>query len=945
MGVFDYIIKDKKIITKSRLSYGLGFILGIRIVYWLKFFTPSTVFLSDIIAVQAAVISIAIPISFDVISRISERYKSSAIINKFNQQWQVQILPLLLIVNIGLSVCLKFFITNEPKFFWEIFFLWLAFVCFLIVLVVLALFFNIVKNYSVNTSYLLNQIYQDIDKNLSIDKLLKIKDKKKLEIIQNNLIESFEAIGDILVFEVSDKKANKTIKNGFLKIKDSIIILFQIKEINTELFERLLVSSDFYNLSQENPQEASFRLSFNSDETLITLTTAVNQITRIHETAINFKNDEISNYSVYNIIFLLKEISLNSGNNLVVKKLLNDLTDMGRISIKNQNSSAHVAFIRWYTNIVFSDYNQFDLSYLDIFDQYLWSSIKYIIAQDKIQIFNGLVSTVTEGITISISSPDKNIYNYFQRYTHYSKTYDNEIADNLLNLHLKRHHIYTQDELNNWINQFYKLKNIVDIELKQIANKPNIQSDVESVQTIIRDVTDEFKYKNLKVIIFYTAAYCLFKEQFYYIKYLWNFNQPSDADASFVNRNIVPSGLGNIIYFYFKSNLIQRRYWWDDHHGSEIYVKKYFLLLLIKEFSKIDPNNYQLTIDNFKLAEQLDHNNLFLIKCYIDEHIKVSEEIKQDDNLLRNLDFDLTKVSKSIEQGVIPFLQALKIKAEEKIIILKRKQKISTKKVQDFKDGFLKSFSELSHAREIFENFGLYEEKVNNNKVEKDYGYITSLDKTFLLENWSNFSTSGENMGESFARELAISENKKIIQDISESCEIVDKNSLENILDNLKEIIQDIFIIASFEVMENWRNLQKFKDKCYPDIKRLNLKSFKGYYLYKQSQIPVLFIDSQITENNILILNKSRLGNLIQYLYDNENTEKPQQFNIDIKAFSEDAELLTNFLDNPSELLLEKGGRKQQQEYLEEQVSIKIIENFKFRKHPEFQGYIIPLEN
>lgn len=60
-------------------------------------FVPHKDFLSDIIAVQAAIISIAIPISFDVISRISERYKSSVIIEQFNQQWQVKILSLILL--------------------------------------------------------------------------------------------------------------------------------------------------------------------------------------------------------------------------------------------------------------------------------------------------------------------------------------------------------------------------------------------------------------------------------------------------------------------------------------------------------------------------------------------------------------------------------------------------------------------------------------------------------------------------------------------------------------------------------------------------------------------------------------------------------------------------------------------------------------------------------
>lgn len=153
-------------------------------------------------------------------------------------------------------------------------------------------------------------------------------------------------------------------------------------------------------------------------------------------------------------------------------------------------------------------------------------------------------------------------------------------------------------------------------------------------------------------------------------------------------------------------------------------------------------------------------------------------------------------------------------------------------------------------------------------------------------------------------------------------------------------------IIASFEAINNWRGNQKFKDEfssAYSLFKPSKLKSFQGYYLYQNYEIPVLFINCEIIENNLLVLNKSRLGTLKRFLY-NDDSQEPKQFKIEIKAFSEDTELLNNCLDNPFDGLLEKGTRNQQQEYLEQLVAITIIENFEFIKHPEFQGYIIPVE-
>lgn len=984
-------IKDIVIFDKQRLIYGLIIIFSLLIADWmgllkistmlfelnglqypnfyghinsflidkvtlldnLRKFVPQKDFLSDIIAVQAAIISIAIPISFNVISRISERYKSSVIINQFNQQWQVKVLPLLLIFNIALSVCLKFFITNDPKSLLEIILIYLAFFCFLGILGILGLFFQTVKKYSVDTSYLLNQIYKNIENNLNIEKLLKIKDNKQLETIQNKLIESFEAIGDILVVEVSEKKANNTILKGFQKIQDSIIIIFKVKDKNPELFERLVVSSDFHKLTQNNKVNISYQLSFNSDNVLITLTTAINQFIRIHETAVNCNNGEISCYSVDNVIDILKEITISSKNDIIVRKLLKDLTNMSSFSIKTKDYSAYIASIQWYTNIVFDLNNQFDLSYLAIFDEYFWLNIKYIITYDNREVFEGLVSTVTQGITASISSPSTNIRDYFRPYIYKLKRRDDEIINSISRLHSQVYNIYSQDQLNTWINEFNKLKNIVDAKLHDIENeenRDNIKSNISSHSTIIKDLTKELKYKNLQVIIFYAAAYCIFKKQFGYIKNLWNFNQPPDSDAIWVNRNIVSSGLEKIIDFYSKSNLIQRRYWWDNHHGSGIYIKKYFLLLLIREFYKIDPNNYQLTVQKFNLSNDFDSYDLFIIKDWTDDYMKVAEEIKQDNNLFRSLEFDLDKVSESIDNGVIPFLKELKTKAEKSIIVLKRKQKISSNKVQNFKNGVYQGFSELSYVRKIFEYFNLYDDKNNQPVSETDYGCPNQLfPKECFFDNWySTSSDSGNYAGKNFGRQIAIYENKKIIQQISEYCERISQNPLETIFNDLNNQIQDIFIIASFQAIDNWRNHQQFNDdyNYCPDFQPLPLKSFQGYYLYKEHEIPVFFINSEIIDNNILVLNKFRLGTLQQYLYNKpEDLENPKQFQIEIKAFSEDTELLNNCLDNPFKGLLEKGTRDQQQEYLEQFVAITIIENFEFVKHPEFQGYMIPVEN
>lgn len=99
-------------------------------------------FLSDVLAFQTAILAILIPLSFDVISRISDRYKSEIIINRFQKERVFISLVVILIVNITYMIILKFF-DNSTQLF-SCLSLFLA----LISIVLLCLFLMLVINYT-----------------------------------------------------------------------------------------------------------------------------------------------------------------------------------------------------------------------------------------------------------------------------------------------------------------------------------------------------------------------------------------------------------------------------------------------------------------------------------------------------------------------------------------------------------------------------------------------------------------------------------------------------------------------------------------------------------------------------------------------------------------------------------------------------------------------------
>ena len=76
---------------------------------WILHFSPSPEFLSDIAAFEGVIMGIAIPLSIDIISRISERYESDVISRHFRERFGTRALTIFLVFNILVAIFLRFF--------------------------------------------------------------------------------------------------------------------------------------------------------------------------------------------------------------------------------------------------------------------------------------------------------------------------------------------------------------------------------------------------------------------------------------------------------------------------------------------------------------------------------------------------------------------------------------------------------------------------------------------------------------------------------------------------------------------------------------------------------------------------------------------------------------------------------------------------------------------
>jgi len=909
-------------------------------------------FLSDIAAFEAVIVAIAIPLSFNIVSVISEKYKSEVISKRYTQEWSVKLLPIFLIFNIAIAITLRFFDKQGSSLIiWKIFNL-VAFILFIIItLILLNKFIPRLRCYMEGPKFILSELSDEAENLLR---------NKNLVFQQQKIVYALEGIGDILVFNTKRRTKNENIINGLERIREIIKKFISIQKKDPDKFKQRFLAQDYSNLfNNGNDKEAKLNKILKQisdrEKNLIPFSTAMNQILRIHETAIEVKNNEISIQAAYNLNWLLDDFSRTPNNELFVNQILEKLFDITKIAIKYQDNSMYVSSINWYIRIVFNTNIQkedsFNLSYLKLFDKYFFSSVKYMSDENQISLFKGLVFSLVDGIHAP-SYRGGRIWAYFnilisiagvERSNELNKKYRiekivTELEDSLCKLD-------TKEKYENWLTKFNKLKEIFDPYFNQDQRKQYRKKEEE----IVDFAATQFKYNNLLEIVFAIGAYCLFKQKYDFIKYLWEYKQPTDADASWIGNDIIPNNIDQIVILYFGKYLLERKFdFWEDHHGSEIYYKEYFLLLLARvlQNEKINGEGKYGQLEEYHLPK-LDIHRISDLKYSIDDLIENANKIREKKDVLSVLGLDVENIKELFDDKLIPFLKMFKEKAQKKIEEIHREQDISLKKIDEFKEDVLKGFNESLILRDIFKYYKLYEDitkgEVKENLKRVGIGNIISDKAQFFDEWYAHYY----DWGTGFGRDLAHWENSFIFEKIINNCKEMNERNINKCLDELKDISNIIIFSLNLDLYDFFSDSNNFVFKWHKNSSPLNVKEFEGKYRYKDKDIPVFSIHQNKFNRKILILNKIKLGKLIQYSPLNEGEDeylKKDIFYINVQSFSENKELMDNLIKNPPDWLQKVGDEQKQKEHLEKKVLINIFERFKYVKDNDFQGYSLNLE-
>lgn len=901
--------------------------------------SPNVNFLTDVAAFGSAILAFLIPLSTEMISKLSERYKSEAIARTYIKEWINKLFPFLLVSNILLAVILRFFsLENSNSQVWKIF-SWALLILFILTTFLTLYFFSLLRKYLSDIKFVIEKISHKIDDAL--------KDKA-----QKDFISSVEGLGDILVYETSLKNKNEEVVKGLSELSKVIEKLFEIKKKDPDEFEKFILADEFFEIYKKDKTEAQARLVFVPEHYLTVFLSPINQALRIHQVAMENNNDKISRSSAQALKEMLSYLTEEKTNELFVEQVLKNLSQISYSSIKNNDASMYLATIQWYPEIVFDkwieDGKDFDLSYLKTFDKYYFSNLKYVVSNGQTDLFKAFVSTLTEGIHAP-SRPHTKIWDYghillradLQKYQEIEKKY--KIEKQIKELDNSVASIDSLDKLDKWIEKFENLKKILYKFLDQ-KQKREAKSQEDKIMKKIRDY---YKFNNLLEIVFGIAAYCVFKSKddlssLDNIKYLWDYKQPPDSDATWAGHNVVFEKPEEVINFYFKKGLWERKFdFWEGHHGSEVYYKKYFILLLGKTLSAAASSIEPLTqLENISLP-MFDENRLSSIVNSVDELINISKGIASEEIMMNKLGFDLMFTNKLFEKIVVDVLTNLKVKAQERIDDLLIQGAISQKKVVTFKDDVIKEFNKEVVLRSLLTHYKLIDKKISEVKDDGSFGINTVYPKEAFFDSWHvHYSI----VGQSFGRDLARGEDNFLFPVITSSATRISEDVFE---DKLLEIgdIKGTFVLASNEAVYTYlEQKESFVPVWSEKEKKTTVNELTGWLKTPKGRVPVIRVldDSK----QLVICNKQKLGKLVQY---KPNIEGPDSnikdiLYIDVQSYSENEELLNKMLKKPPKWLKEIGNKEKQKKELLEKVVIRIFERVEFEKADNYEVYKLELK-
>jgi hypothetical protein len=909
--------------------------------------------LAGMVTFQVGVLAILLPVSLDVLARVSDRYKNPSMVKKISEGKGFSKFPYFLIG----SICLTVFFSWFPFPAWTKVF---PSVLFAVSIVGTVLLTRTTLNYVTDMSnFLFNKFVKDTQNILDA----KSKAKNKQVEFQSAL----DAMTAILAYET--QQANNTSVTEYLEQFESLTEQFlKLEKDNPELYKELAFDKAYEALATQNDDFLSSPQVYYAVYA-VTFTKIVENLFRIVDVAFEINNDTIAHKTISAIIKILQSLTTQAGNGMLVEIVLPELSNRHVQFAKSNNEAMRTLFITWYTACVFKETN-FEQEYLAVFNQGLYKAFQYIIDAGNQTVYQQFVAVMHRGIGFPERENPINQFNRFHandlQFLDIPKETFSSIKEIFTGFEIKG--ILREPE--DLIKQLNEAAERITEKIKQA--KPSILSEFEKwINEAKKDLKNNYHYNTLIETLYRVASYCLFKKQYGYIHYLWEFHQPSGSAIGNLGPHPMPNNLNGLLFLYTELLASNADKWFhqfvSEHFDSRQYWLQYFLLFSIRLLSKTPESEkhiHNISVEHYTDSGQRAN----LANSTLPKLKQALEQLKLEPDELKQLGFDTStikeeqgiaflfgggKAKPTVFEGYKTELEAILDKLTEDLenaeITACIETPLNTLKIEAFKTEFLAAFKQSAALRQFLIDNNAFEDETGSEEFSSEssenlYGTKTTFERAVFFEKWhvSYLNSNGVETG----RKLGCDENEILSQKIKAKCteHTGDLNSaIQALLKDKESNANNVVLFISADYQQRFLGNPNFTPAWHFKEKNESNQFLEGLYDFQGAKIPIYRF--QRLQQGCLVLDRTRLGQLVQYNvlqhpdFKEESEDKllGNQFFFDVTDLSKDEARLQKETDHLTDSV-EKEKRIQE---LRQQALLEICECVEFVPAENFKGYAL----
>lgn len=879
-------------------------------------FTPDPLFLLAASGFLGVILAFLIPMNIDITSKVAAKYNSDVIVRTFQSNNITKYFPYFVLINICMMIIMRFFVSDD---FYNTDIaknvMWMLLVCSVIISGLIGYIIFRLERIISDDNVPLQMLMDNIESLLGSRNIL-IKESKK-----QGAIESIEGIGDIILYQIQ-RKNNRSAGYAVSRLTNMVVKLIRLNVFKPDKFAKLVYSRELIRYRQDNTPQAINQFCFkDTNKHLSLLASYINQLERVYLTAIDKNNDEVAKFTIRALNNCLHHASIQSNNELVVEFIVSKIHNCVRSSINADNSISR-SIAAWYIDNLLQQPHRgkssFHVPYLDIYDPYFIRIMKQIITAGKFNKFTSVIDYMADNFNFTEYQQEKLWgYHYLLRAANFEKyltiNREQRVQRRVRNLIEEESQMYTIAQLNDWLDSFAALKEIIESNL-------TAEEDKKKARLLEGEIKDNairhLKYTRMLRLSYVIGSLCMQNDNYEYIRYMRDVGRDLSKRTS--SLNLIPQTLQQAMNDYLIFYDLYER------HGISASAYRRYMLMLIEDL--FDTEARQVFYLPFLRQEQIAPGMQALNGL-----IEIGDEGLQEKN------------SKKLET-VIKFLKQ-EHKGIERLIVKMRSNLTIDKKVTD---NFYKSFTEGFNSRIVIRNIfkqylNSYENK-SKSKFKKlpnrPWGINELVEKVNILSSNDKLKRTASQYGET----MADIENMTIFNNLIKHCSRPRTAKLDNFLRRLNNP-EDLIIISSYAgVSKLLKQQERFHMARYIDDARTTtqrdidnlskMKGFVGYYDVNDHPIPVFNFYYRGEGEYILVLHKSKLGKITQMPLVPHPTNKKKYLKItkdsmyfQLEELAKNPKSIKTYIDAAPPWLTEVGDIKQQKDFLKQRLLITALEN------------------